>query len=137
MKNGIYMELRKNGRKLLDPIHVIDIRLLDTNIILARYGTILNTSTAGLLIGVCPGDVSPEVVQNKLPLSCIEEQFVFMTIDEMNLQIDGRVVRFCYNAQGMLEIAIDFSANTPAYWRECFADLLPTQGEFEQIGLSW
>ena len=52
------MELRKNGRKLLDPIHVIDIRLLDANIILARYGTILNTSTAGLLIEVCPGDVN-------------------------------------------------------------------------------
>jgi hypothetical protein len=123
------MELRKNG-------HAIDIRLLDTNIALARYGTILNTSITGLLIEVCPGDVSSEVVQNKLPLSCIEGQFVLMTIDEMNLQIDGRVVRFCYNAQEMLEIAIDFSANTPVYWRECFADLLPTQGEFEQGGFS-
>jgi hypothetical protein len=129
------MELRKNGRKLLDPIHAVDIRLLDTNIVLARYGTVLNTSTTGLLIEVCPSDVSPEVAQNELPLSCIEGQFVLMTIDEMNLQIDGRVVRFCYNAQEMLEIAIDFSANTPAYWRECFADLLPSQGEFEQTGL--
>lgn len=130
------MELRKNSRKLLDPIHAIDIRLLDTNIALARYGTIMNTSTTGLLIAVCPDDVSPEVVQNKLPISCIEGQFVLITIDEMNLQIDGRVARFCYNAQEMLEIAIDFSANTPVYWRECFADLLPTQGEFKQAGLS-
>lgn len=131
------MELRKKGRKLLDPIHAIDIRLLDTNIALARYGRVLNTSTTGLLIEVCQDDVSPEVLQNKLPLSRIEGQSVLLTIDEMNLQIDGRVVRFCYNAQEMLEIAIDFSASTPAYWRECFADLLPTQGEFEQTGLSW
>lgn len=130
------MELRKNGRKLLDPIHAIDIRLLDTNIALARYGTILNTSTTGFLIEVSPREVSPEVTQNKLPLSCIEGQFVLMTIDEMNLAIDGRVARFCYNAQEMLEIAIDFSANTPVYWRECFADLLPTQGECEQTGLT-
>lgn len=129
------MELRKNGRKLLDPIHAVDIRVLDTNIVLARYGTIRNTSTTGLLIEVSPDDMSPEITLNKLPLSCIEGQVAVMTIDEMNLQIDGRVVRFCYNAQGALEIAIDFSANAPVYWRECFADLLPTQGEFEQAGL--
>ena len=130
------MELRKNGRKLLDPIHAVDIRVWDTNVALARYGTILNTSTTGLLIEVHPRDVSPEIAQNKLPLSCIEGKVVVMTIDEMNLQIDGRVARFCYNAQGILEIAIDFSANAPVYWRECFADLLPTQGEYEQTGLS-
>ena len=130
------MNLRKNGRKLLDPIHVIDIRLVTSNTALARYGTILNTSTAGLLIEVCPSDVSPEVLQNQLPLKRIEGESVVMTVDEMNLEIDGRVVRFCYNDQEMLEIAVDFSANAPAYWRECFADLLPSLGEFESTGIS-
>jgi hypothetical protein len=130
------MNSRKNGRKLLDPIHVVDMRLANSNTALARYGTILNTSTAGLLIEVCPSDVSPEVLQNKLPLNRIEGESVVMTVDEMNLEIDGRVVRFCYNEQEMLEIAVDFSANAPAYWRECFADLLPSLGEFRPAGVS-
>lgn len=130
------MNLRKKSRKLLDPIHVINIRLANSNSALARYGTMLNTSTSGLLIEVCPSDVSPEVLQNQLPLNRIEGELVAMTVDEMNLEIDGRVVRFCYNDQEMLEIAVDFSANAPAYWRECFADLLPSQGEFESTGIS-
>ncbi|MCZ6872509.1 MAG: hypothetical protein O7G88_03105 [bacterium] len=130
------MNLRQNGRKRLDPIHVINIRLANSNTALARYGTILNTSTSGLLIEVCRSDMSPEVLQNKLPLSRIEGESVLMTIDEMSLEIDGRVVRFCYNDQEMLEMAIDFTANAPVHWRECFADLLPSLGEFEPASVS-
>lgn len=129
------MNLRKNGRKLVDPIHVINVRLANSNTALARYGTILNTSTSGLLIEVCPSDVSPEVLRNKLLLSRIEGEIILMTVDEMSLEIDGRVVRFCYNDKEMFEIAIDFTANAPAYWRECFADLLPSLGEFEPAGV--
>ncbi len=53
-----------------------------------------------------------------------------MKVDEMNLEIDGKFVRANETAHGTYEIAIDFAANAPAYWRECFAELLPQRGEF-------
>ncbi len=55
-----------------------------------------------------------------------------MKVVEMSLEIDGKIVRSDETAPGRYEIAIDFAANAPAYWRECFAELLPERGELSR-----
>ena len=59
-----------------------------------------------------------------------------MKIVEMDLEIDGQIVRVHHAEQERLEIAVDFAENAPAYWRQCLADLLPSLGEMEQAGAS-
>jgi hypothetical protein len=127
------MEKREYSRKLLDPIHVTDIQLIDRFMILTRYGTILNASATGLLIEIQRHDLSPELQDNELTLDDLHGDEVMMKIVEMSLDIDGTIVRAHETVRGSYEIAIDFTANAPAYWRECFAELLPQRGEFSHI----
>lgn len=127
------MEKRKYSRKLLDPIHVMDIQMIDRFMTLARYGTILNASATGLLIAIQRNDLGPEFQHNASTLDAIRGDEVVMKVVEMKLDIDGKIVRTHQTAQGNYEIAIDFAANAPAYWRECFADLLPQRGEFTRV----
>lgn len=127
------MEKREYNRKLLDPIHVTDIQVIDRFMTLARYGTVLNASATGLLIEVQRNDLSPEFQHNELTLDAVQGDDVMMKVVEMSLGIDGKIVRTHETAQGNYEIAIDFAANAPAYWRECFAELLPQRGELSHI----
>ncbi len=124
------MEKREYNRKLLDPIHVTDIQVIDRFMTLARYGTVLNASATGLLIEVQRNDLSPELQCNELTFDTLRGEDVMMKVVEMSLEIDGKLVRAEETEQGAYEIAIDFAANAPAYWRECFAELLPQRGEF-------
>ncbi|ETW99781.1 MAG: hypothetical protein ETSY1_13695 [Candidatus Entotheonella factor] len=127
------MEKREYDRKLLDPIHVTDIQVIDRFITLARYGTVLNASATGLLIEIQRNDLSPEFQDHELTLDNIKGDDVMMKVVEMSLEIDGKIIRAHETAKGSYEMAIDFAANAPAYWRECFAELLPQQGELSRI----
>ncbi len=127
------MEKREYTRKLLDPIHVTDIQAVDRFMVLARYGTLLNASASGVLIEIQPNDLSPELLHNELTLDAITGDDIMMKVVEMSLEIDGKIVRAQETACGSYEIAIDFAANAPAYWHECFAELLPHRGEFSHV----
>jgi hypothetical protein len=127
------MEKRQYSRKLLDPIHVTEIQAIDHLMMLARYGTVLNASATGLLIEVQYHDLGPEFQHDKLTIDAIRGTDVMMKVVEMSLDIDGTIVRAQQTAHGTYEIAIDFATNAPAYWRECFAELLPQRGEFSRI----
>ncbi len=131
------MERRKYTRKLLDPIHVANMVLVDRLMFLARYGTILNASAAGLLIAVCDHDLSPDLLQPTRSFTAFKGEKVTMKIVEMQLDIVGRLMRFHRPARQDVEIGIDLTDSAPSYWRECLADLLPSAGEIESIGVSW
>ena len=127
------MERRTYDRKLLDPIHVEDIQILDHAAPLARCGVVLNASASGLLIEVQRCDLSPEFLHGESSLDSVCGNDVMMKVVEMSLDIDGTIVRAKETAQGVYEIAIDFAANAPAYWRECFAEFLPERGEIDAM----
>lgn len=127
------MEKREYNRKLLDPIHVTNVQAIDRLMILAGYGTVLNASATGLLIEVQRCDVGPELQEHTLTLETVKGEDVTMEVVEMSLHIEGTIIRTHETARGSYEIAIDFAASAPAYWRECFAELLPQRGEFNQM----
>ncbi|HEY7493728.1 MAG TPA: hypothetical protein VIH59_21795 [Candidatus Tectomicrobia bacterium] len=126
------MDRRQSPRKQLDPIHIAEMKTTDRMTVLAHDGTILNASATGLLIRVDRKALSSEVFQQDVPLTAIEGEHVVMQIVEMALEIDGRIVRARHATPAWCEIAIDFTDNAPAYWRECLAELLPGLGEMVQ-----
>jgi hypothetical protein len=127
------MNRRQSTRKLLDPLHVSDIMAVDHVLVVAHYGTLINASATGLLIEIQPEDLSPELRWHDIPLSSIEGEHVIMRIIEMELELDGTIVRTERTAQEYVELAIDFTNNAPRYWRECLADLLPSLGEMAEM----
>ena len=123
------MNRRQYTRKSLDPIHVAEITLGERPIVLASGGLILNASATGLLIRVSRSALNPAMVQPDGALAVPQGALVMMRIVEMALDIDGEIVRADQTLPEWWDIAIDFTASAPAFWRECLADLLPSVGE--------
>ena len=127
------MERRDYPRKLLEPLHVADMQAVDRVLCLATHGTICNASATGLLIRVKRQDLSPEFRRCQLSLDALAGDHIRMTIVEMELTIDGTLVRTHTAALGVWDLAIDCTAHAPTYWRECLVDLLPRLGESAQV----
>ena len=111
----------------------MDMHAVDQQLLLAHHGTLLNASATGLLIRITPQELNPELLENDRSLRFLRGEYVTMKIVEMELEIDGTIVRMRREQQDGYELAIDFTDNAPVYWRECLAELLPGLGEHDQI----
>jgi hypothetical protein len=123
------MNRRRYPRKALDPIHVAEITVGERPTILASAGTLLNASASGLLIRVSCRALNPAMMQSNRALVVPKGTLIMMHIVEMALDIDGVIVRMDQTGPEWWDIAMDFTASAPAYWRECLVDLLPGVGE--------
>lgn len=124
-------ERRSDTRKIVEPIHVLDLTLMDSYSIIATQGMIVDASSTGFLIHVDRRDLGPEELRQNLTLEPLHSARVVLYVPQMNLDMDGTITRTKLVGHGYFEIAVDFSDDIPKYWRECLVDLLPTPGEFE------
>jgi hypothetical protein len=90
---------------------------------------LLNASATGLLIRVSCRALSPAMVQSNGALAVPKGTLMMMHMVAMAQDIDGAMVRIDQTGPEWWDIAMDFTASAPAYWRECLADLLPSVGE--------
>lgn len=125
------MDQRHSPRKMLDPIHIAEVKVVEGSTVLVHSGTILNASATGLLVRVSRTALHPDLEQNTAALAALQGEYVVMRIVEMALDLEGMIVRTHQDAPEWVDIAIDLSASAPAYWRECLADLLPGLGEMD------
>jgi hypothetical protein len=123
------MNRRQYPRKALDPIHVAAITVGEPPTVLAAAGTLLNASATGLLIRVHGRALHPALVPSNGAWAVPQGTLLRMHIVEMALDMDGELVRLDQTGPEWWDIAMDFTASAPAYWRECLADLLPSVGE--------
>jgi len=110
-------------------MHVAAIMVGERPTLLASAGTLLNASATGLLIRVSCRALNPALVESNGTLVVPQDTLMRMHIVEMALDIDGEMVRMDQTGPEWWDIAMDFTASAPAYWRECLADLLPSVGE--------
>jgi len=125
-------ERRLAERKEVDAIMVSDITALTDYSVLARHGAIIDASTRGFLLMIQREDLIPEGLRSNLSLEAIVGQQLVLFLPQMNLDLDGTVMRAEHKGKGLFEIAVDFSPEVPEYWRECLIDLLPAPGEMEE-----
>lgn len=116
-------------RKETDAIEVIDLRL-DTGDF-AETAKIMDISKTGLLLHVHRDQLLSTESKKQFQLSNIVGEQLFMTIEPMDLEIDGVVTRTKSLGKGWFEVGIDYSAGSPDYWRECLVELLPSPDEIE------
>ncbi|MGE3974152.1 MAG: hypothetical protein AB7F59_06475 [Bdellovibrionales bacterium] len=119
-------------RKNVLGLEVKNLTALEPFSILARKAILIDASSSGLLLRVDRKDLIPRSLRSHLTLSSIEGEHVLFHIKEMDLEMDGKIARTRFIGDSTFEVAIDFTAEAPEYWRESLMDLLPTPEEFEE-----
>ncbi len=123
---------RQAERKTVDSIEVSELTSLNQYKVLARAARITNASTSGLLLTLNRKDLVPRELRENISMQELVGQQVVMFLPQMNLDLDGSVVRAQHTGRGVFVVAIQFSDEVPLYWRECLIDLLPAPGEIGQ-----
>lgn len=116
-------------RKETEAIEVVELRLNMEEF--AETAKIMDISMTGLLLHVHREELLSTETKKKFQLDNVIGEQLFMTIDSMDLEIDGVVTRTKSIGGGWFEVGIDYSAGSPDYWRECLVELLPSPDEIE------
>ena len=122
-------EKRKAPRKDIEFIEIHDLTTTHDYSVLARYGRIMNASSSGFLMEVSRTDLVPAELRSNLSLEATLGQHVVLYLPQMNLDLDGTICRATHIGNGNYQVAVEFSADVPEYWRECLIELLPEPGE--------
>ena len=93
---------------------------------LAKFGQIIEASSTGILIRFKRDDFVDKNLRSNLNIDQLKGQHVFFNIHEMNLEISGKVARTQFQGKDGFVVAVDYTEDSPEYWRECLVDLLPT-----------
>jgi hypothetical protein len=126
-------ERRISNRKEVYPLKISSLAAMDGMAKIVRQGTIINASSRGMLLQIRREDLIPRSLKNSLTLDPLVGDMVVIRIDEMNLELSGKVTRTKLLGKEGFELAIDYSSDAPQYWRECLMDLLPTPQEFDDL----
>jgi hypothetical protein len=122
-------ERRIAARKVVDFIHVNELTSLSNYSVIAKEGLIIDASQSGFLLRVERSKLVPKDLRENLSLENLVGHQVVMYLPQMNLDLDGTVTRASHVGKGSFEVAVSFSEEVPAYWRDCLVDLLPAPGE--------
>jgi hypothetical protein len=120
---------RYSPREEVEPISIKGFTSLDHMTLISRTGEIVDASKSGFLLKIDRKALVPKEFREALSLDGLIGDRVILTIDKMNLEVGGKIVRAKRIGKEGYEIAIDFSEDAPEYWRECLLDLLPRPGE--------
>lgn len=123
------VDRRLRERKIVDEIVVSELTSLSSYNIIAHTGTIIDASSSGFLLSLDRKQFAPKDLRDSLTLDSLIGHQVVMFLPQMNLDLDGTIVRTEHKGKGRFELAITFSAEVPEYWRDCLVDLLPAPGE--------
>lgn len=123
-------ERRITNRKEVYPLRISYLAIAESMAKLARHATIINASSQGMLLSLRREDLIPRSLKNSLSLDALIGDLVVIKIEEMNLELSGKITRSRLLGKEGFEIALDYTSDAPQYWRECLIDLLPTPQEF-------
>ncbi|RYZ64069.1 MAG: hypothetical protein EOP05_12830 [Proteobacteria bacterium] len=99
--------------------------------LLSRTGYIVEASTTGFLLNVNRKDLVPKQFKNELSLEALLGDKVILMIEPMNLELSGKIARTKRLTKDVFEIAIDYSEDSPEYWREILVDMLPRAADYD------
>lgn len=119
-------------RETVDPIEIRGFTSLDHMTLLSRRGFIVEASSSGFLLNVNRKDLVPKQFKNELSLDALLGDKVILMIEPMNLELSGKIARTKRLTKDVFEVAIDYSDDSPEYWREILVDMLPRAADYEE-----
>jgi hypothetical protein len=132
MKAKQIKSYRSSPRRMIEPLEVSSVTLLDNLTKLAREAEIVEASVSGFLLIVKREHLVPKALRENLSLESVIGSTILIHMPQMNLEISGKIARTKLLGKKGFELGVDYSADSPEYWRECLLDLLPSPGEFDE-----
>ena len=108
---------------LKEKVKISEFSLSSTSDIIARNGLLFQISPQGFYLKIHRKDL-PKPLRSHLNLDSICSQEVEMYLPDMNLNLDGTVMKTRHIGKGVFEIFIKFLDTIPQYWCDCFLDTL-------------
>lgn len=130
--SGTNFARRSAPRKDITPLTVSSVSSMENLARVAKGGMIVEASISGFLLLVDRDDLVPIEFRRNLNIDALVGHKVLIHLNELNLEISGRVARTRFAGKSGFEIGIDYSDDAPEYWRECLVDLLPAPGELDE-----
>lgn len=122
-------ERRIKERKSVDQIVVSELTSLSSYNVIARTACIVDASATGFLLLLDRKELAAKDLRDGLTLDPLIGHQVVMFLPQMNLDLDGTIIRTEHKGKGQFEVAVTFAPEVPEYWRDCLVDLLPAPGE--------
>ena len=123
-------ERREHDRKITGEVSFSELTSLTNYLQIASQGLVVDASISGFLITIDRNDILLPELRDTLSLQNLIGQHVCLFLSQMNIDLDGHIIRADHLGKGLFEIAIEFTDDVPEYWRACLFDLLPTDGNF-------
>src|SRR5258708_13210872 len=111
-------ERRVAARKVVDFIHIAELTSLSSYSVIAREGVIVDASQSGFLVRVDRLQMVPKEFRENLSLGTLVGHQVVMYLPQMNLDLDGTIIRPGHVGKGPFKIAITFSNDLPTNCRD-------------------
>jgi hypothetical protein len=121
-------EVKRKQIETLDVEHVID---NDTLKKICSKAQIVDTSVKGFLLLISREDLLTNDLKGNLTLDSLKGTSISLYVNHMELELDGTVGLTRHKGKGQFEVLVNFSPDTPRYWRECLMELLPQPGEID------
>ncbi len=115
---------RKEPRKCIEKIGIQEVTSLYDKSVIAQYGVLLNISLTAFCIHISRCDLVRVDLRQRLSLDNLIGEHLNLFLPDMNLNLDGIVIRSSRVDQKIFELVLKFSSKTPLYWRQCFLDLI-------------
>jgi hypothetical protein len=128
-KQTIQPEQRIAPRQKVEGLEISGFTSLDHMTLLSRHGHIVDASSSGFLLHIDRKELVPKQFREKLSIEVLEGDQILLTIPLMNLEITGKIARTKRVNKETYEIAVDYSDDSPEYWRELLLEMLPKPGD--------
>lgn len=119
---------RVSQRKIVEDVYFNELSDLETSLIIAKTGHIVDASSSGFL-AVFHRDDADQSLKGSLSLDHLIGTKIALFLPQMEIDLDGIISRTKHIGKGFFEVGVTFSEDIPEYWRNCLKDLLPQPGE--------
>lgn len=108
---------------LKETIKISEFGLSGSANVIAQNASLFQISPQGFYLKIHRKDL-PKPLRSHLNLDAICRKEVEMHLPDMNLNLDGTVMKTRHIGRGVFEIFIKFLDTIPQYWCDCFLDAL-------------
>ncbi len=121
---------RTSQRKIVEDVYFSELSDLDSSLVIARQGHIVDASSSGFL-AIFHRDDADQSLKTSLTIEHLVGTKIALFLPQMEIDLDGRIMRTKHIGKGYFEVGVSFSDDIPEYWRNCLRELLPQPGELD------
>lgn len=110
-------------------INVISVRTVNPPNLVANSAVLVNASNDSFELHVDRVNLDWIELRRHVNLTPLEGKSITLTLEQMNLELGGYVVKTNMLGDGMFAVNVNFGNKYSSYFKDCLFDLLPDSDE--------